>query len=301
MQEYRKNTILTMEIEDLGTDGEGIGHVEGFTFFVKDALPGDVIDFGRSDNIGFARGNLLDDGELYLVGASSGTSISRIKFSDGELDTDNTYLASCDGVGANSGTVLNYYTDLNGNDAILYINRSSTPKKLAFEGDNFVATEFSLPNKGNCNGAFPFIWDGKELVVYPTPTNYFDGFAVAEMNASALIVQVQETVNANANTYQANWLNAEVIDSRNVTIYQYYPGGHLTVWRLAKRGGVLRGDANDDGNVTIVDVTVLIDYLLTESTDGINLYNADCSQDGNISISDITVLIDYLLSNTWPE
>jgi 23S rRNA (uracil1939-C5)-methyltransferase len=44
MQEYRKNTILTMEIEDLGTDGEGIGHVEGFTFFVKDALPGDVIE-----------------------------------------------------------------------------------------------------------------------------------------------------------------------------------------------------------------------------------------------------------------
>ena len=271
------------------------GNVATFT------LPADVTDFGRSDNIGFARGNLLDDGELYLVGASSGTSISRIKFSDGELDTDNTYLASCDGVGANSGTVLNYYTDLNGNDAILYINRSSTPKKLAFEGDNFVATEFSLPNKGNCNGAFPFIWDGKELVVYPTPTNYFDGFAVAEMNASAPIVQVQETVNANANTYQANWLNAEVIDSRNVTIYQYYPGGHLTVWRLTKRGGVLRGDANDDGNVTIVDVTVLIDYLLTESTDGINLYNADCSQDGNISISDITVLIDYLLSDTWPE
>ncbi|MCR4896220.1 MAG: 23S rRNA (uracil(1939)-C(5))-methyltransferase RlmD [Lachnospiraceae bacterium] len=44
MQEYRKNTILTMEIEDLGIDGEGIGHVEGFTFFVKDALPGDVIE-----------------------------------------------------------------------------------------------------------------------------------------------------------------------------------------------------------------------------------------------------------------
>ena len=71
-------------------------------------LPAEVANFGRSDNMGFPMGNLMDDGELYLVGANSGTNISRIKFTDGELDTDATYLADCDGVGANSGTVLNY-------------------------------------------------------------------------------------------------------------------------------------------------------------------------------------------------
>lgn len=264
-------------------------------------LPADVTDFGRSDNLGFARGNLLEDGELYIVGASSGTSISRIKFADGEIDTDNTYLANCDGVTPNSGTVLNYYTDLDGNDAILYVNRSTGLKKLSFSGDDFTGINVTVPNKGNNNGAFPFIWDGKELVVYPTPTNYLDGFAVAEVNASAPIVQVQETVNTNANTYQANWLNAEIIDTRNVTIYQYYPGGHLTVWRLTKHGGILRGDANDDGNITISDITVIIDYLLTKATDSINLDNADCSLDGSISILDITALIDYLLTGIWPE
>ena len=262
-------------------------------------LPTDVINFGRSDNMGFARGNLLEDGELYLVGANSGTAISRIKISDGELDTDNCYLANCDGVAANSGTVLNYYTDLDGNDAILYVNRSSALKKLAVDGDNFAATTIPVPDKGNCNGTFPLIWDGKELMVYPTAPNYLDGFAVAEVNAAEPLVSIQPTAAANANGYQANWLNAEVIDNRNVLIYQYYPGGHITLWKLTKRGGNLRGDANDDGDVNIADVTALIDYLLSGSTDGINLDNADCNQDSDVNIGDVTALIDFLLSGNW--
>ena len=262
-------------------------------------LPSDVIDFGRSDNMGFARGNLLEDGELYLVGANSGTNISRIKVTDGEIDTDNCYLANCDGVAPNSGTVLNYYTDLEGNDAILYVNRSSALKKLAFDGDDFTGTTIALPSKGNNNGAHPFIWDGKELVVYPTPTNYFDGFAIAEVNAAEPLAYVTETVTANANGYQANWLNAEIVDARNVLIYQYYPGGHITLWRLTKHGGILRGDVDEDRAVNIADVTALIDYLLSGNADGINLDNADCDQDSNINIADVTALIDYLLSGSW--
>ena len=201
----------------------------------------------------------------------------------------------------NSGTVLNYYTDLNGDDAILYVNRSSTLKKLAFSGDGFSATDISLPNKGNCNGTFPFIWNGMELMVYPTLSNYRDGFAVAEVNAATPLVSVAQTASADANSYQANWLNAEVIDSRHVTIYQYYPGGHLTVWSLTKQGGLLRGDVNEDGTVNITDVTDLISYLLSGNDDGINLDNADCNLDSAININDITALIDYLLRTSWPE
>ena len=39
----KKNDIFELEITDMGTDGEGIGHYDGMTFFVKDALIGDVI------------------------------------------------------------------------------------------------------------------------------------------------------------------------------------------------------------------------------------------------------------------
>ncbi len=42
--EYNKNDIVTVTIEDIGTEGEGIGKVDGFPLFVKDALVGDTIE-----------------------------------------------------------------------------------------------------------------------------------------------------------------------------------------------------------------------------------------------------------------
>jgi len=39
--DYKKNDILVIDITDIGTDGEGIGKMDGYTLFVKDALPGD--------------------------------------------------------------------------------------------------------------------------------------------------------------------------------------------------------------------------------------------------------------------
>lgn len=41
--DYKKNDILTVTIEDIGNDGEGIGKVNGYTLFVKDAVIGDVV------------------------------------------------------------------------------------------------------------------------------------------------------------------------------------------------------------------------------------------------------------------
>ncbi len=41
---YQKNDIITVTIEDMGTEGEGIGKVDGFTLFVKDAVIGDTVE-----------------------------------------------------------------------------------------------------------------------------------------------------------------------------------------------------------------------------------------------------------------
>lgn len=59
---------------------------------------------------------------------------------------------------------------------------------------------------------------------------------------------------------------------------------------------VIPGDVNDDGVVTIKDVTALIDYLLGGSPDDVNIANADVDGNGTISIKDVTALIDILLS-----
>lgn len=40
---YTKNEEITLKISDMGTDGEGIGKIDGFPFFVKGAVTGDTI------------------------------------------------------------------------------------------------------------------------------------------------------------------------------------------------------------------------------------------------------------------
>ncbi len=57
-----------------------------------------------------------------------------------------------------------------------------------------------------------------------------------------------------------------------------------------------RGDVNNDGSVSIADVTALIDYLLSGDSSAINWNAADMNGDTDVSISDVTELIDYLLS-----
>jgi len=124
---------------------------------------------------------------------------------------------------------------------------------------------------------------------------------VAEMNAAEPLVNVPQTATTDANSHTNNCLNAEVVDARHVTIYQYYPGGHITVWRLTKHGGVKRGDANGDGNVDINDVTVLIGFILSGEGEGINHDNADCDLVPGIDINDVTALIGYILTGAWSD
>ena len=83
--------------------------------------------------------------------------------------------------------------------------------------------------------------------------------------------------------------------------YAHIDGGPSNPGYFSEKGGTgLRGDVNGDHEVTISDVTALIDYLLTGSTIGVNLDAADCDQSGGVSITDVTALIDYLLVGNWP-
>ncbi len=42
--EYKKNDVVRVTIEDIGTEGEGIGKIDGFTLFIKDAVVGDEVE-----------------------------------------------------------------------------------------------------------------------------------------------------------------------------------------------------------------------------------------------------------------
>ena len=55
---FEKNEILELQIEAIGSEGEGIAHVNGYTLFVKDTVPGDRIEakvVKTGKNFGYAR------------------------------------------------------------------------------------------------------------------------------------------------------------------------------------------------------------------------------------------------------
>lgn len=55
---WEKNALFTVAIEDMGEDGAGIGKTEGFTWFIKDTVIGDVVEakvMKKKKNYGFAR------------------------------------------------------------------------------------------------------------------------------------------------------------------------------------------------------------------------------------------------------
>ena len=56
--EYKKNDTVQLEIVDIGMNGEGIGKINGFTLFVKDAIIGDLVEvkiMKAKKNYGYAK------------------------------------------------------------------------------------------------------------------------------------------------------------------------------------------------------------------------------------------------------
>lgn len=54
----KKDDFIILKIEDMGVDGEGIGKLDGFPFFVKDAVIGDTVEakiMKMKKNYGYAR------------------------------------------------------------------------------------------------------------------------------------------------------------------------------------------------------------------------------------------------------
>ena len=68
------------------------------------------------------------------------------------------------------------------------------------------------------------------------------------------------------------------------------------IYETLKQEQVIPGDMDDDGCLSIADLTLLIDYLLTEDASIIEEVNPDLDNDGTVGISDISTLIDQLIT-----
>ena len=93
-------------------------------------------------------------------------------------------------------------------------------------------------------------------------------------------------------TYQLRWYYHKDVSING-------SGDYFALDNVKIEPKVARGDVTGDGSVNISDVTVLINYLMSQDTSGVNMSGADCTQDGNVNISDVTALINYLLNEAW--
>ena len=60
---------------------------------------------------------------------------------------------------------------------------------------------------------------------------------------------------------------------------------------------VLPGDADEDGAVTVADITAIASYILGTIPERFNLTNADADADGTITVADITATATIILGN----
>ena len=154
-----------------------------------------------------------------------------------------------------------------------------------------------------------------ELTAVATVTPEYDGTDLEfvfdepyQYNGGNLLVECQ-VIEAGITNYRQTFFYGNPSLNDNVALFStwdnYYGWDTAFVPFLPMAGftyqkDVMRGDVNQDNNVSIADVTDLIDYLLSQDGTGISLEAADCNLDNDISISDVTTLIDYLLSQIWP-
>ena len=90
------------------------------------------------------------------------------------------------------------------------------------------------------------------------------------------------------------WDFSQSSNSGNQMVIGCYPYEGYVIPGGGDEPEVMTGDVNGDNNVTIADVTALIDLLL--AGDAIDNKAADVNGDQNVSIADVTALIDMLLS-----
>lgn len=267
---YRTDTV---QIKVVSADGKTVKNYK---------LPTDI-EKGRCDFLGCAEGNMLTDGTLYLVGANN-TGVGILKIADGELDADNSYEATAAGVVATTSTVVMPWKPVGSEDMhYLYVTRNATPYDLVMDGENFKVTPITLPNKGANNGAYPFVYEGKNYIAYPTLANYLDGFAVAEITfnadgtisaGEAPVIQVDAVAATNANGFQGDWLT---VDPSTQTIYQVYPGGGLRTYKFTTP------QSTGVNNVTAAKTVKNVTYVNT-----LGMQSAEPFQGMNIVVTNYT-------------
>ena len=174
-------------------------------------------------------------------------------------------------------------------------NLRTTIKVLNAEGNIINSDKFSVELTITNNGSMTYDEDITAKLYKHTSGNSGAGVQTVDQH---LTLAAGETT-----TMQIDMDN--VIDNwQYFAFFYYYSNGsqvmltNSSTFTMAfpEEPEVILGDVNNDGSVSIADVTQLIDYILVGDPTGLNLVAADVDSNGEIGVSDITALIDMILT-----
>ncbi len=110
----------------------------------------------------------------------------------------------------------------------------------------------------------------------------------------------------------AGYINANActgVGTKTAPCALVYPSGFTpektstgTGWYIWKGGyfkdnNVKIGDANGDGEVTVNDIQIVVEYVLGNNPSGIILANAEVTGDGEVSINDVSAIAEIVLNS----
>ena len=212
-----------------------------------------------------------------------------------------------------NGTITTNVLDLKGYDKMTI---QVTAKAYGFYGDG--SELYVTTSQGTTELIYMYTWETKTLVVDCNETEqivFKAGYYPMIKDIKIFAGDATQGTSLNASeTGGADYRLIEDIHAKSYTVKNLTAGGtflykvkalyidgtesewsNIEMVTLADNGDSFDlGDVNHDGNVSIKDVTDLIDYLLGTDSD-ICTICADVNGDENVTIADVTALIDMLL------
>lgn len=264
---FNNLVVYTEGHDDIGASMDDYTDNPGWTGFKVYTAVNQGVKLGTSSAVGYIVSPELQLGSTVSVVVNSQSWINSHNVSDGS-----SIVVSC---GDESQT----------------IPLSTTPEDYTVVLYNCNANQIKLASRAA----------GKRLYIYN----------VEIYNGDLTAIPSREIVEEGDST----WRMVSGITEDNYTVraldeglYEYmvkaiYTDGTESVWSniqnviLTGEGDLLIGDVNGDNEVTIADVTALINILLSHDMSQQDV--SDVNGDGETNIADVTALINYLLSGSW--
>ena len=208
------------------------------------------------------------------------------------------------------------YTIPEGYNNATFTMKITTGSTSDGDGNLTVATPNTAAVGHNFAAGETYAWlvtasTGQKITITSTDANYSPDIAKIEVytgDATAATLMMKAAESGDADSRLITGITDKSYTVENLTangtflyrVKALYVNGTESAWsnveEVTLSQSILMGDVNRDGQLSITDVTALVDYLLDDTTD-IDTAAADLSGDGAITITDVTSLIDLLLAS----